>query len=219
MPAQAWAVSGPNEPPRSDRAIADSWRGLYGSHLFSSIALSAPANDSGMPNIAGFAGFQGCGQVRIMVPLGDTEALPRWLTLAIRNLTGSGAGRILKTGIRGRIRVGHQTATDRTAAAAWPVRQAVAAHHSAGDDRGSADLCPDDRLFPGQPAERPAGGGQYRGPGAGRRAVRHGAGIAGPADPEQHRRTRGRDQDGPAAPAFGQRRPAAQDRSRHRYAQ
>ena len=31
------AVSGPNEPPRSDRVIADSWRGLYGSDLFSSM--------------------------------------------------------------------------------------------------------------------------------------------------------------------------------------
>jgi hypothetical protein len=31
------AISGPNEPPRSDRVIADSWRGLYGSDPFSSI--------------------------------------------------------------------------------------------------------------------------------------------------------------------------------------
>ena len=31
------AVSGPNEPPRSDRVIADNWRGLYGSDPFSSI--------------------------------------------------------------------------------------------------------------------------------------------------------------------------------------
>ena len=31
------AISGPIEPPRSDRVIADSWRGLYGSDPFSSI--------------------------------------------------------------------------------------------------------------------------------------------------------------------------------------
>jgi hypothetical protein len=31
------AVSGPKEPPRSNRAIADSWRGLYGSAPFPSI--------------------------------------------------------------------------------------------------------------------------------------------------------------------------------------
>ena len=36
------AVSGPNEPPRSDRAIADSWRGLYGSDPFSVNAAVAP---------------------------------------------------------------------------------------------------------------------------------------------------------------------------------
>ena len=35
------AVFGPNEPPRSDRAIADSWRGLYGSDLFSSMLRDA----------------------------------------------------------------------------------------------------------------------------------------------------------------------------------
>jgi hypothetical protein len=31
------AISGPMEPPRSNRIIADDWRGLYGSDLFSSI--------------------------------------------------------------------------------------------------------------------------------------------------------------------------------------
>ena len=31
------AISGPMEPPRSNRIIADNWRGLYGSDLFSSI--------------------------------------------------------------------------------------------------------------------------------------------------------------------------------------
>jgi hypothetical protein len=35
------AVSGPNEPPRSDRVIADSWRGLYGSDPFSSMRRGA----------------------------------------------------------------------------------------------------------------------------------------------------------------------------------
>ena len=31
------AVSGPKEPPRSNRVIADNWRGLYGSDPFSSM--------------------------------------------------------------------------------------------------------------------------------------------------------------------------------------
>ena len=35
------AISGPNEPPRSDRVIADSWRGLYGSALFPSMLRGA----------------------------------------------------------------------------------------------------------------------------------------------------------------------------------
>ena len=35
------ATSGPNEPPRSNRAIADDWRGLYGSDLFSSMLPDA----------------------------------------------------------------------------------------------------------------------------------------------------------------------------------
>jgi hypothetical protein len=35
------AVSGPNEPPRSDRAIADNLRGLYGSDPFSSMSRDA----------------------------------------------------------------------------------------------------------------------------------------------------------------------------------
>jgi hypothetical protein len=34
------AVSGPNEPPRLDRVIADNWRGLYASAPFSSIDRS-----------------------------------------------------------------------------------------------------------------------------------------------------------------------------------
>ena len=39
--AHKQAVSGPNEPPRSDRVIADSWRGLYGSDRFSSMRRGA----------------------------------------------------------------------------------------------------------------------------------------------------------------------------------
>src|ERR1041385_795689 len=51
------------------------------------------------------------------------------------------------------------------------------------------------------------------------RAVRDGARYAGPADPRQHRRACSRDQDGHAAPPAGQCRPAAQNRPRHRHAQ
>ena len=37
-----WAIFRPkNEPPRSDRAIADNWRGLYGSDPFSSMSRHA----------------------------------------------------------------------------------------------------------------------------------------------------------------------------------
>ena len=35
------ANRGPNEPPRSDRVIADSWRGLYGSDRFPSMLPGA----------------------------------------------------------------------------------------------------------------------------------------------------------------------------------
>jgi hypothetical protein len=37
LAAQSGPFRSPNEPPRSDRVIADSWRGLYGSDPFSSI--------------------------------------------------------------------------------------------------------------------------------------------------------------------------------------
>ena len=46
----------------------------------------------------------------------------------------------------------------------------------------------------------------------------HGSGFAGAANPRQHRRARGRHQDGAAAPAAGQRRSAAGDRPRRRHA-
>jgi hypothetical protein len=42
-----WAVFGPNEPPRSNRVIADSWRGLYGSDLFSSTLPFGPGDHVG----------------------------------------------------------------------------------------------------------------------------------------------------------------------------
>ena len=42
---------------------------------------------------------------------------------------------------------------------------------------------PVDRQFLDEPAERPAGGGQYRGAGAGCRPLRHGSGVAGAANP------------------------------------
>jgi hypothetical protein len=54
--------SGPNEPPRSSRAIADSWRGLYGSDLFSSIllrrGLAVLRNGAIDVNMAGFMVFR-----------------------------------------------------------------------------------------------------------------------------------------------------------------
>ena len=103
-------------------------------------------------------------------------------------------------------------------AQAWPVRQAAAVDNSPGHDRGVFDLRALDRQFPHEPAERPAGGGQYRSAGAGCRAARHGAGFAVAANPEKHRRPRGRHQDGTAAQAARQRRSAAGDRSRHRHA-
>ncbi len=109
-------------------------------------------------------------------------------------------------------------AAAKAVAPARPVRQAVAAHHSAGHDRRNADLCARDRQFPDQPAERPAGGGEYRGAGARCRPLGHGSGFAGAADSRQHRRARGRHQDGAATPAAGQRRFAAGDRSRCRHA-
>ena len=55
------AGSGPIEPPRSNRAIADSWRGLYGSDLFPSmlrhVAFQFPRNDAFGANSSVFAGF------------------------------------------------------------------------------------------------------------------------------------------------------------------
>jgi hypothetical protein len=55
------AISGPNEPPRSDRVIADNLRGLYGSALFSSMLRGAafliPRNGAIYANISGFAVF------------------------------------------------------------------------------------------------------------------------------------------------------------------
>ena len=62
------AISGPMEPPRSDRVIADSWRGLYGSDPFSSIwrlsqgsppsrPLPRPSKPRIYAKISGFAGF------------------------------------------------------------------------------------------------------------------------------------------------------------------
>ena len=55
------AGSGPIEPPRSNRAIADSWRGLYWSDLFPSmlrhVAFQFPRNDTIGANSSVFAGF------------------------------------------------------------------------------------------------------------------------------------------------------------------
>ena len=61
-----WAIFRPkNEPPRSDRAIADNWRGLYGSDPFSSIrppatfeaALRSRKTTQFYPNISMFVVF------------------------------------------------------------------------------------------------------------------------------------------------------------------
>ena len=113
-------------------------------------------------------------------------------TLAIRNLTGSGAnthprrlGQASKADIVSVTErtADHGNAAAEAAAAARPVRQAAAADHSAGDDRRNPDLRAGDRQFPHEPAQRPAGGGQHRGPGAGCGALGHGAGFAGAADP------------------------------------
>jgi hypothetical protein len=53
--------SGPKEPPRSYRVIADNWRGLYGSDRFSSIwplaAIGGPRNSAICANISVFAVF------------------------------------------------------------------------------------------------------------------------------------------------------------------
>ena len=102
-------------------------------------------------------------------------------TLAIGNLTGSGAGthphsRISRadscqwraTTSRSR----REAATPNGAAPARPVRQAAADDHSAGHDRRHADLRAGDRQLPRQPAQRPARRGQHRRAGARCRAAR-----------------------------------------------
>src|SRR5712672_587008 len=89
------AISGPNEPPRSDRVIADSWRGLYGSDPFSSIWPLATSgflrNGAIRENISKLAVFFRARMAarRLAHYIGNRR------TLAIRNLTGSGAKRIL----------------------------------------------------------------------------------------------------------------------------
>ena len=72
-------LTGPNgpfpahfEPPRSNRAIADSWRGLYGSDLFSSmlrhVAFQVPRNDAIGTNISVFVGFLSATGAALPVP-------------------------------------------------------------------------------------------------------------------------------------------------------
>jgi hypothetical protein len=87
--------------PPSDRVIADNWRGLYGSAPFSSMLRGAasliPRNGVICANISGFAVFF---RMRMVVRHRAHLILNRQIlskTLAIRNLTGSGATRILKT--------------------------------------------------------------------------------------------------------------------------
>src|SRR5882762_6538892 len=87
------AVSGPNEPPRSDRVIADSWRGLYGSDLFPSMlrgtAFGLLRNGAIRTNILISGVFF---RVRMAAP----RSIQNRRTLAIGNLTGSGANPILE---------------------------------------------------------------------------------------------------------------------------
>ena len=162
-------------------------------------------------------------------------------TLAIGNLTagwpkrilgityhpGMGRGGLVRRApkhIKAAIRVSDRRPADSSSpavhgpASARLVRKAFAADHPARDDRAADDLRAVDREFLDEPAERPPRGGQHRSPGAGCRAARHGAGFAGPADPDQRRCAGGGHQDGAAAPAARQRRPAGGDRPRHRYA-
>src|ERR1700694_2344948 len=109
------------------------------------------------------------------------------------DLTACRAGRILREagfensyGVSDRRTADYRKAAAKTAAPARAVRQAAAADHSAGDDRGNPDLCAGDGEFLGDPAERPAGGGEYGWAGPGCAALRDGSGDAGAANPPQH---------------------------------
>ena len=104
------------------------------------------------------------------------------------------------------------------AAAHRPVRQAAAAHRPVRDAGGSPDLRALDRQFPSQLAQRPAGRRAHRRAGARRRAERHGAGQPRQANPQEHRRPRGGDEDGNAAPPARRHRHPGDDRAGHRHA-
>src|SRR5882757_9422372 len=77
--------------PRSNRAIADSWRGLYGSVPFSSTLRDASGralrNGTIAADTADLSGFYQGGRR----PGGPRIRSGEPSTLAIRNLTGSGA--------------------------------------------------------------------------------------------------------------------------------
>ena len=227
--------------PGWSRAIADNWRGLYGSDLFSSMSRGCRiAGSLKRRNWREYICFRG-------VFTSEQAARPdhrNRRTLAIGNLTGRGAEthpRNQRTRSRtsaGLVSGGRRTqrhqggyACQRPTTSRLPSSAAASAPRRLGLSgklllltiplvmiAGMLIYVPVDRQFPDEPAERPAGRGQYRRAGAGCRAARHGAGFAGAADPQQHRRARGRHQDGAAAPAAGQRRPAADDRSRRRHA-
>src|SRR3981081_1825880 len=195
------------ERPRSNRVIADSWRGLYGSDPFSSMlplaAVAVLRNGAICTNISISAVFFSARRAERKAPPEMRIEMRNRHTLSNCNLTGSGADRILKrkrdpekwipvlrpialqisswrmvlppalwrimrrpskAGIVSvsdeqptseqprpqpprRLGLGADRPPD-TAPAAAPaaaparsVRQAAAAHHSAGHDRGNADLC------------------------------------------------------------------------------
>ena len=93
------AASGPKmSRPRSNRAIADSWRGLYGSGRFPSIfrdaAFTVLRNGTIRANIVGLAVFL---SARVASRRRAGNRQNRSKTLSICNLTGSRARRILKT--------------------------------------------------------------------------------------------------------------------------
>src|ERR1700732_754577 len=129
------------EPPRLNRAIADNWRGLYGSDPFSSMsqraAFRALGNGSISPNISMFAGLFAAR----MAARHRSRLMPAWTmeyyrtraknpssgartrsrsrsTLAIRNLTGWDAKRIFGMPSKALYRVYDRRTADHRIAAA-----------------------------------------------------------------------------------------------------
>ncbi len=216
--------------PGRNRDIADSWRGLYGSDLFSSMSgVAAVSRSLKRRNWGEYICFRG-------VFRGETAACPdhrNIRTLAIGNLTGRGPKRILGISVRVRTNAGlvsggapHTEISRRIFVSATDDQPTLPAPRPSGPRRlglsGKLLLLTiplvmiallmiyvpsianfwinrlNDRLAAANTAAlvldaAPLG---------------HGAGFAGAADPDQHRRARGRHQDGAAAPAARQRRSA-----------